>query len=210
MVTCAGSRPSSWRGYLGSRLRVMFTLSRSLVSRSCQWADYLGLSWTTMLFGILYKVWSFSSRYFVLFFDLLSLAYFFKEDNARPTIPDSRFNAPALGELLRACWDNDPAMRPSFNKIVLDIRLLRKSFGSVEETVQYSPTPRLSEEYESRRSPDLKPFPKHIDIPRAYTHVCYTPAFFNLNASQFAILALGPPLRPPQRRIRHRPPSIAH
>lgn len=53
---------------------------------------------------------------------------------------------------------------------MLDVQLLRKIFGSVEEAAKYSPVPRLSEDigHESRPSPDLKPEPMPVSSPRVY------------------------------------------
>lgn len=98
-----------------------------------------------------------------------NLPYAHLGDNSRPIIPNSRFNTPALQELLRVCWHSDPAVRPSFEKIVLDVRLLRKNFGSVEEAVKYSPAAFSDElDHVSRPSPDMKPVPMFVGPPRTY------------------------------------------
>jgi hypothetical protein len=61
-------------------------------------------------------------------------------------------------------------MRPSFEKIVLDVRLLRKNFGSVEEAVKYSPAAFSDEiDHVSRPSPDMKPVQMPVSPSRTYT-----------------------------------------
>lgn len=93
-----------------------------------------------------------------------AVRHFVLKDNSRPAIPNNRFNTPALQELLRICWHRDPAVRPSFETIVKDVRTMRKSLGQVEEA--YSPTiqevPELWEDYYSRPSPDMRPSPLPI------------------------------------------------
>ncbi|KAF7353961.1 Protein kinase domain-containing protein [Mycena venus] len=42
---------------------------------------------------------------------------FVLKDNTRPEIPPSRFNTPALQELLCICWDKDPTYRPTGVKL---------------------------------------------------------------------------------------------
>ncbi|KAJ7629452.1 kinase-like domain-containing protein, partial [Mycena polygramma] len=49
------------------------------------------------------------------------------KDNTRPKIPSTRFDSPALHELLRSCWDKDPAIRPPFSKIVKVTQQLRRA-----------------------------------------------------------------------------------
>lgn len=94
------------------------------------------------------------------------------EDNSRPAIPNTRFNTPALQELLRVCWHRDPAVRPSFEAIVKDVRAMRKGVGQGEE--MYSPTiqevPELWEDYASRPSPDMRPSP--LPIPFGTPRTC--------------------------------------
>ncbi|KAF9462806.1 hypothetical protein BDZ94DRAFT_1260375 [Collybia nuda] len=93
-----------------------------------------------------------------------AVRHFVLKENSRPPIPNTRFNTPALQELLRLCWHNDPAVRPPFATIVKDVRVMRKSIGQVEETI--SPTiqevPELWEQYYSRPSPDMRPSPLPI------------------------------------------------
>lgn len=86
----------------------------------------------------------------------------FIEENKRPTLPPTRVTTPALTNLLNACWDRDPALRPSFKRIAADLKQLRvKSGSNVEETE--SPRPKQSELFadppRTRPSPDMRPFP---------------------------------------------------
>jgi len=89
-------------------------------------------------------------------------------EDTRPIIPLTRFNTPGLQELLRVCWHRDPAVRPSFEKIVDDVKMLRRSFGSVEEVAAVcSPAPLLWEDEwnMSRPSPDMRPSPLPVGSP---------------------------------------------
>jgi hypothetical protein len=91
------------------------------------------------------------------------------EDKTRPELPPSRFNTPALQELLRVCWDEDPTVRPPFSKIVKEAKQLRKDaelpFGGFEELASppVSPSGPDWREVEnaglSRPSPDMHPVP---------------------------------------------------
>ncbi|RDB18261.1 Dual specificity protein kinase splA [Hypsizygus marmoreus] len=57
-----------------------------------------------------------------------AVRHFVLKEDTRPPIPNTRFNTPALQELLRACWHRDPEMRPSFEQIVKDVKAIRKAF----------------------------------------------------------------------------------
>lgn len=81
-------------------------------------------------------------------------------EDTRPVIPLTRFNTPGLQDLLRVCWHRDPAVRPSFEVLVEDVKMLRRSFGSVEEVAAVcSPAPLVWEDewHMSRPSPDMRP-----------------------------------------------------
>ncbi|KAJ6482064.1 kinase-like domain-containing protein [Mycena vitilis] len=41
------------------------------------------------------------------------------KDNIRPDIPSTRFDSPALHELLRICWDKNPGIRLPFSKLAM-------------------------------------------------------------------------------------------
>ncbi|KAJ7496034.1 hypothetical protein B0H11DRAFT_2001603 [Mycena galericulata] len=69
----------------------------------------------------------------------------YSEENTRPSIPPSRFNTPALQEILRICWHKDPFVRPSFSKIVKDVKQLRKSFCGPSSNPEDIPSPRIPE-----------------------------------------------------------------
>ncbi|KAJ7647115.1 hypothetical protein FB45DRAFT_1099808 [Roridomyces roridus] len=96
--------------------------------------------------------------------------YFVTKENTRPSIPVSRFNTPALQELLHLCWHKDPAVRPVFTKIVQDAKQLRKSFCGPSSNPQDIPSPRIpdyreDEDYSSRPSPDMHPIPLLVHPP---------------------------------------------
>ncbi|KAJ7367714.1 hypothetical protein DFH08DRAFT_4178 [Mycena albidolilacea] len=91
---------------------------------------------------------------------------FVLKDNTRPKIPSSRFNTPALQELLRVCWDEDPTVRPPFSKIVKEVKQLRKDaelpFGGFDELASPPMSPDWREAENaglSRPSPDMHPVP---------------------------------------------------
>ncbi|KAJ6461227.1 hypothetical protein C8R47DRAFT_993608 [Mycena vitilis] len=94
---------------------------------------------------------------------------FVLKDNTRPKLPSSRFNTPALQELLRVCWDQDPSIRPPFSKIVKETKQLRKAaelpFGGFDDLASPPISPRRPDWREtenaagSRPSPDMHPIP---------------------------------------------------
>jgi hypothetical protein len=75
---------------------------------------------------------------------------------------------------------------------VLDVRLIRKSFGSVEEAAKYSPAPAVWE-HVSRPSPDMKPVPMPISSPRAYVFSPSSLLTDDLNAVRDSALGTPPP-----------------
>jgi serine/threonine protein kinase len=81
-------------------------------------------------------------------------------EDTRPVIPLTRFNTPGLQDLLRVCWHRDPGIRPSFETVVENVKMLRRSFGSMDEVAAVcSPAPLLWEDewHLSRPSPDMRP-----------------------------------------------------
>ncbi|KAJ6521208.1 hypothetical protein DFH09DRAFT_223755 [Mycena vulgaris] len=94
---------------------------------------------------------------------------FVLKDNTRPKIPPTRFNSPALQELLRVCWDEDPAVRPPFSKIVKEAKQLRKAaevpFEGFDDLASPPISPRGPDWREvenagaARPSPDMHPIP---------------------------------------------------
>ncbi|KAJ7247107.1 kinase-like domain-containing protein [Mycena rebaudengoi] len=48
----------------------------------------------------------------------------------RPDVPSTRFDTPALRELLRICWHQHPSVRPPFSKIVQETSILSEAFSS--------------------------------------------------------------------------------
>ncbi|KAJ7188007.1 hypothetical protein C8R46DRAFT_1205222 [Mycena filopes] len=99
--------------------------------------------------------------------------HFVTKENTRPSIPPSRFNTPALQEILRVCWHKDPFVRPPFSKIVKDAKQLRKSFCGPSSNPEDIPSPRIPDwqevdddyMYTSRPSPDMHPIPLPGDSP---------------------------------------------
>ena len=83
-------------------------------------------------------------------------------EDTRPVIPLTRFNTPGFQDLLRVCWHRNPAIRPSSEVVVDDVKMLRRSFGSLEEVAAVcSPAPLLWEDewHVARPSPDMRPLP---------------------------------------------------
>jgi hypothetical protein len=89
------------------------------------------------------------------------------EYNQRPNIPRSRVTTPALQDLLRLCWHRNPFLRPSFSKVVWDIKHIRVNDGAlpfIEEAI--SPPPLPTPDQPVRPSPDMRPAP--LPIVREY------------------------------------------
>ncbi|KAG5640616.1 hypothetical protein DXG03_007905, partial [Asterophora parasitica] len=57
-----------------------------------------------------------------------AVRHFVLKENERPVIPLTRFNTPTFQELLRVCWHRDTEIRPSFEKIVEEVKAIRKVF----------------------------------------------------------------------------------
>lgn len=137
--------------------------SRCALSKFCQWDECLGRSWTMMPSGILSLVSYFEASHENALIIVLG-------EDSRPVIPPTRFSTPALQELLRACWQKDPFMRPNFSTVVQDLKQLRKSSGLPEEIVSPKfPEWQESEGFEfrvSRPSPDMHPIPLFPGTPR--------------------------------------------
>jgi hypothetical protein len=73
---------------------------------------------------------------------------------------DSRFNTPAIQEILRQCWHRDPLQRPPFSKIARDFKLLRRNFEHEDgDTPQATLAPLPEEDAPSSPSPDMRPSP---------------------------------------------------
>ncbi|KAH6893995.1 TKL/TKL-ccin protein kinase [Coprinopsis sp. MPI-PUGE-AT-0042] len=83
------------------------------------------------------------------------------KENSRPVLDeDSRFNTPAVQEILRQCWHRDRLQRPPFSKIARDFKLLRKNFEHDDgDTPQGTLAPLPEEDIPSSPSPDMKPGP---------------------------------------------------
>ena len=86
------------------------------------------------------------------------------EGDSRPPLPNnSRFNSQGLQDILRACWSTKPTQRPTFSKVVKDLKQLRKSSG--QEVVDSPRIPVIEEESETATcpSPDMRPtIPEHL------------------------------------------------
>lgn len=90
----------------------------------------------------------------------------------RPEIPlINQKWTPMLDEIVRTCWRRDPAGRPSFAKVVMDIHRIRQRFyGDVKESPLPPPRRELGDE---RKSPDMHPIPLP-PLPRTYYVGCPT------------------------------------
>ncbi|KAF7289995.1 Protein kinase domain-containing protein [Mycena chlorophos] len=91
-------------------------------------------------------------------------------DKQRPQIPVSRYTTPALEVLLKTCWDEDPSVRPPFQRIVKEAKQLRRDAevpfaGFPEDLASPTLTPKrpdwreIEDAESSRPSPDMHPVP---------------------------------------------------
>ncbi|KAJ3553830.1 hypothetical protein NP233_g12558 [Leucocoprinus birnbaumii] len=84
------------------------------------------------------------------------------DENERPSLPvGSRYVTPGLQDLVRVCWDKDPAKRPPFSDIVIRMKAVRKAAGDIPLDDLSSPRitelPELDDEFPHRPSPDIRP-----------------------------------------------------
>ncbi|KAK0451188.1 uncharacterized protein EV420DRAFT_1561339 [Desarmillaria tabescens] len=96
------------------------------------------------------------------FMDDDAVRHFVLREDSRPVIPTTRFSTSALQELLRACWQKDPFLRPNFSAVVQELKQLRKSSGLPEEIISPKFPEWQESEFEfrvSRPSPDMHPIP---------------------------------------------------
>ncbi|KAF8060214.1 hypothetical protein FPV67DRAFT_1513824 [Lyophyllum atratum] len=104
--------------------------------------------------------------------DDVAVRHFVLNENQRPTVPNTPFNTPLLQDLLRVCWHQDPDVRPSFEKIVVDVKAMRTAFlrdGGGGEEGQVTTSPIVIEKERqwewnwdlppSKESPDMRPVP---------------------------------------------------
>ena len=105
------------------------------------------------------------------------------EGDSRPPLPNnSRFNTQGLQDLLRACWSTKPTQRPTFSKIVNDLKQLRKSTG--RESVDSPRIPVIDEESEPTTfpSPDMRPtMPEHLQVADNYLCELFSSPIFSLS-----------------------------
>ncbi|KAJ3573275.1 hypothetical protein NP233_g2522 [Leucocoprinus birnbaumii] len=84
------------------------------------------------------------------------------DENERPSLPvGSRYVTPGLQDLVRVCWDKDPAKRPPFSDIVVRMKAVRRAAGDIPLDDLSSPRitelPELDDEFPHRPSPDIRP-----------------------------------------------------
>ena len=87
------------------------------------------------------------------------------EDDSRPPLPDnSRFNTQGLRDILQACWSTKPIQRPTFSKLVKDLKQLRQTSG--QEVGESPGAPVIDDESAigSSPSPDMRP----TSLPESY------------------------------------------
>lgn len=97
----------------------------------------------------------------VILSSYLYLTTYFEVENKRPNLPHTRASSPVFTALINACWAQDPAARPSFKQIAIELKQLRERSGSHIEEVD-SPRLRAESWVESeptRPSPDMRPIP---------------------------------------------------
>ena len=82
----------------------------------------------------------------------------------RPEPPLQRVWSQSLTDILHACWQRDPALRPSFITVDERVQRLRARYGA---DLKESPQPRPSEleHMKTRKSPDMHPIPLPL-LPR--------------------------------------------
>lgn len=93
------------------------------------------------------------------------LTVYLTEDNTRPPIPRTRWATSGLQELVRLCWHRDPFMRPSFSRVVRELKQLRKNSGTVDDIQSPQITDMMPLEWPSRPSPDMRPIPLPMGTP---------------------------------------------
>lgn len=87
----------------------------------------------------------------------------------RPELPLNRVWSPQLADIVSACWQQNPGLRPPFSKIEVDMQALRDSLGEAKESPK-TPSARLSplETPSAQTSPDMRPVPLPI-LPREWS-----------------------------------------
>src|SRR5882762_1678067 len=98
----------------------------------------------------------------------------YTEENKRPTLAQTRISSPALTNLINACWERDPSLRPSFKRISADFKQLRIKAGSnIEEHDSPRPPHAIFEEplAQTRPSPDMRPVPLPGATSECYAHI---------------------------------------
>ncbi|PIL26596.1 transporter [Ganoderma sinense ZZ0214-1] len=87
-----------------------------------------------------------------------AVRHFVLRENMRPEPPLQRVWSQQLTDILRQCWDRDPAVRPPFTKVDQEVQKLRAHYGA---DLKESPAPRVSEIHhiKTRKSPDMHPIP---------------------------------------------------
>ncbi|KAI0049057.1 hypothetical protein FA95DRAFT_1538888 [Auriscalpium vulgare] len=82
-------------------------------------------------------------------------------DNIRPSLPLTALSRTALGDIVHRCWDRNPQVRPSFEKIAQDIKRLRKELGTSPIESPRPPSILLQwdqqDQQHHRPSPDMHP-----------------------------------------------------
>ncbi|OCH89375.1 hypothetical protein OBBRIDRAFT_668393 [Obba rivulosa] len=103
-----------------------------------------------------------------------AVRHFVLNENMRPQVPLMRSWSLQLSDLLNRYWHRDPAHRPPFAQIEHDLRQLRAQYGS---DLRDSPRPpiatAISDEFETRKSPDMRPRPDLPTLPPDTTQISF-------------------------------------
>ena len=80
------------------------------------------------------------------------------EEHSRPSLPMMHITTPALIELLRVCWHQDPFQRPPFSQIAADLKKLRFMAGADAEVSPNLVTSEIKQDVlVTKPSPDMHP-----------------------------------------------------
>ncbi|KDQ49984.1 hypothetical protein JAAARDRAFT_186654 [Jaapia argillacea MUCL 33604] len=84
------------------------------------------------------------------------------EKHSRPALHSNRVATKELLNLIRKCWDQNPASRPHFSRVTEEIWEIRVKTGSADPNVPSPPNHTLdvfAEERHKEKTPDMRPTP---------------------------------------------------
>ncbi|PPQ72431.1 hypothetical protein CVT24_003126 [Panaeolus cyanescens] len=96
-----------------------------------------------------------------------TVRYLVLEQHGRPPVPaNSRFNTPGLQDIISNCWRTRPELRPRFDKIAKELKLLRKGLSHNGLESPQPPGPLVLDDHKKQSpSPSLAPItlPKFLE-----------------------------------------------